>query len=43
MDTKVLLAGIVGFLLGGLLVSVAAVTFEKPAECVSVIRWLLRV
>lgn len=31
MDTKVLLAGIIGFLLGGLLVAVAATTFENDA------------
>ena len=30
MDTKSLLYGIVGFILGGLLVSVAATTFDKP-------------
>jgi len=29
MDTKVLLAAIVGFILGALLVSIAATTFEK--------------
>lgn len=29
MDTKVLLAGIIGFILGGLLVAVAATTFEN--------------
>lgn len=29
MNTKTLLAGIVGFILGALLVSVAATTFEK--------------
>lgn len=29
MDSKVLLAGIIGFLLGGLLVSIAATTFEN--------------
>lgn len=29
MDTKVLLAAIIGFILGALLVSVAATTFEK--------------
>jgi len=29
METKPLLYGIIGFMLGGLLVSVAAVTFEK--------------
>lgn len=29
MDTKVLIAGIVGFMLGGLLVSIAATTFEN--------------
>lgn len=31
MDTKALLYGIIGFILGGLLVSVAATTFDKPA------------
>ncbi|HJQ09328.1 MAG TPA: DUF305 domain-containing protein [Candidatus Saccharimonadales bacterium] len=30
MQTKPLLYGIVGFLLGGLIVSIAAVTIEKP-------------
>ncbi|HET8884065.1 MAG TPA: hypothetical protein VFM68_01185 [Candidatus Saccharimonadales bacterium] len=30
MDTKVLLAGLIGFFMGGLLVSVAATTFDKP-------------
>jgi uncharacterized protein (DUF305 family) len=30
MDTKPLLYGIIGFLLGGLLVSIAATTFDKP-------------
>ncbi|HTK39500.1 MAG TPA: hypothetical protein VL362_01405 [Patescibacteria group bacterium] len=30
METKSLLYGIVGFILGGLLVSVAATTFDKP-------------
>lgn len=30
MDTKALLYGIIGFILGGLLVSVAATTFDKP-------------
>lgn len=29
MDTKVLLAAIIGFILGALLVSIAATTFEK--------------
>lgn len=29
MDTKVLIAGIVGFMMGGLLVSIAATTFEN--------------
>lgn len=29
MDTKVLLAGIIGFFLGGLLVAIAATTFEN--------------
>lgn len=32
METKPLLYGIIGFLLGGLLVSVAAVTIEKPKD-----------
>jgi len=31
MDTKALLYGIIGFILGGLLVSIAATTFDKPA------------
>lgn len=31
MDTKVLLAGIIGFILGGLLVAIAATTFENDA------------
>lgn len=35
METKPLLFGIIGFLLGGLLVSVAATTFDKPAEDMS--------
>lgn len=30
MDTKSLLAGLIGFFIGGLLVSVAATTFDKP-------------
>lgn len=30
METKPLLYGLIGFFLGGLLVSVAAVTFDKP-------------
>lgn len=30
METKSLIFGVVGFLLGGLLVSIAATTFEKP-------------
>ena len=34
MDTKSLLFGIVGFILGGLLVSTAATTFDKPSECI---------
>lgn len=34
MDTKSLLIAISSFIAGGLLVSIAAVTFEKPAlEC----------
>ncbi len=32
METKPLLYGLVGFFLGGLLVSVAATTFDKPSE-----------
>src|SRR5687768_270448 len=32
METKPLIYGIVGFLVGGLLVSVAAVTFNKPKD-----------
>jgi uncharacterized protein (DUF305 family) len=32
MNTNSLLFGIVGFLLGGLLVSIAAVTFDKPND-----------
>jgi hypothetical protein len=32
MDTKALLYGVVGFILGGLLVSVAATTFDKPVD-----------
>lgn len=35
METKPLLYGIIGFLLGGLLVSVAATTFDKPADDMS--------
>lgn len=35
METKSLLFGIIGFLLGGLLVSVAATTFDKPADDMS--------
>jgi uncharacterized protein (DUF305 family) len=31
MDSKPLLYGLIGFFLGGLLVSVAATTFDKPA------------
>ncbi len=31
METKPLLYGLIGFFMGGLLVSVAATTFEKPA------------
>jgi uncharacterized protein (DUF305 family) len=30
MDTKTLLSGLVGFFMGGLIVSVAATTFDKP-------------
>lgn len=30
METKPLLYGLIGFFLGGLLVSVAATTFDKP-------------
>jgi uncharacterized protein (DUF305 family) len=32
MQTKPLLYGIIGFILGGLLVSIAATTFEKPQD-----------
>lgn len=32
MINKTLIAGVVGFLLGGLLVSIAATTFDKPKE-----------
>jgi hypothetical protein len=32
MQTKPLLYGLIGFFLGGLLVSIAATTFEKPQE-----------
>ena len=32
MQTKPLLYGIIGFVLGGLLVSIAATTFEKPKD-----------
>lgn len=35
METKSLLFGITGFILGGLLVSVAATTFDKPADDMS--------
>lgn len=32
METKPLLYGLIGFFLGGLLVSIAATTFDKPME-----------
>jgi uncharacterized protein (DUF305 family) len=32
METKPLLFGLIGFFLGGLLVSVAATTFDKPTD-----------
>lgn len=35
METKALLYGIIGFFAGGLLVSVAATTFDKPATDMS--------
>lgn len=35
METKPLLYGIIGFMLGGLLVSIAATTFDKPTPDVS--------
>jgi hypothetical protein len=35
MQTKPLLYGIIGFLMGGLIVSIAATTFEKPKDEVS--------
>jgi len=31
-DTKALLFGIIGFIVGGLLVSIAAATFDKPKQ-----------
>lgn len=37
METKPLLYGIIGFLMGGLVVSVAASTFEKPTENASMV------
>lgn len=30
METKTLLAGLIGFFIGGALVSIAATTFDKP-------------
>lgn len=35
METKPLLYGLIGFFLGGLLVSIAATTFDKPTESAS--------
>ena len=35
METKSLLYGLVGFLLGGLLVSIAATSFDKPSTDMS--------
>lgn len=35
METKPLLYGVIGFILGGLLVSIAATTFDKPATDMS--------
>ena len=35
METKALLYGIIGFMLSGLLVSVAATTFDQPATDMS--------
>lgn len=32
METKPLLYGLIGFFLGGLLVSIAATTFDKPTD-----------
>jgi len=32
METKSLLFGLIGFFIGGLLVSIAATTFDKPGE-----------
>lgn len=32
MDTKPLLYGLIGFFIGGLLVSIAATTFDKPKD-----------
>jgi uncharacterized protein (DUF305 family) len=36
METKPLLYGLIGFFLGGLLVSIAATTFDKPSERLAV-------
>lgn len=35
MQTKPLLYGLIGFFIGGFIVSVAATTFEKPKETIS--------
>jgi hypothetical protein len=32
METKPLLYGLIGFFIGGLLVSIAAITFDKPSD-----------
>lgn len=42
METKSLLYGIIGFFLGGLLVSVAATTFDKPSTDMSQMTTQLR-
>lgn len=40
METRVLLAGLIGFFIGGLLVSIAATTFEKPEPHKATHMWL---
>jgi hypothetical protein len=32
METKPLLYGLIGFFIGGLIVSIAATTFDKPSD-----------
>ncbi len=38
MDTRNLLSGLIGFFIGGLLVAIAATTFDKPSETKSTSR-----